>query len=75
MKKDKAIKLAIAAMRKQIQTVAVDANLHKNYDCQTATATNAYNLKQDLLIAIQILQSLQSFHSKPIHKQNPLFPE
>ena len=56
MKRDKALRLAVAALRKQAQRLAVDANLHDVYHADYPHAVNASQERKLLLEAIEELE-------------------
>jgi hypothetical protein len=56
MKIKDALKIAIEAMRKEIQSIAVDANFHDLYDADYPAAENAAHRRFLLKQAIKALQ-------------------
>ena len=50
-------KLAIEALRKQIQRIAFDANMYEIYHVTNAHAENCFKLRKKLLAAIKDLEN------------------
>lgn len=65
MNKIKALKLAIKALEKQRQTLAVDANAHEIYGFEGAAAVNASKKRKEVIEAIGQLQDMQKRWIQP----------
>lgn len=59
MTPQKAIELAIEAMKRRIQKVAVDANLHDVLHVDNPSAVRASRLRKELREAIKILENMR----------------
>jgi len=60
MTKEKAINLAIAAIRKEIKKIAYDANMQKIFRVDTPHAINSLKRKEELLQAIETLEIIKA---------------
>lgn len=58
MNQKKAIRLAVEVLRKEIQRLAVDANLHDQYGLDSVHAVNASKKRKELLEAVQVCQRI-----------------
>jgi Mrp family chromosome partitioning ATPase len=52
----RAIRIAVAAMRRELQVIAFDANMHEHYGARYPQAEAAARRRQDLLAAIEQLE-------------------
>lgn len=56
MKESQAIRLAIEALEKEVQRLAVDANLRDLYDLRSPHAISASRKRKQLLAALELLR-------------------
>ena len=59
MNRTNAIKYALECMARELQRVAVDANLHDIYKMTTPSARNASRRRRKIIEAMEILESLR----------------
>jgi len=70
MNYEKAVKMAVKAMKEQIKTVSFDANMHDQYRADYPLAVKSSKTRADYLEAIRVLENTIREREVMIRQEN-----